>query len=534
MSFVRTEILHDHTPSDDFKEALFITKLKNQRTFAQFDFTIKAGNISSQTYDLFPRTIAEIVEKHSLDYLSFSLAFSNWLSNDWGYQPQPENPVGASLKVSFQNESYHDDAWTNLINSLSGIFCGSWHNSATYYTITIDKLYKEAVFPEESVCTENFSPFLKLLPCKGVAGIASLMNTELFYAAAFNSINLNFNRTMGNLKIMINFVGSKDKGIRNFDFESLFGKSLSSYSCELASSSKIYIEMFDGLKLSVTPDNVLEKFGRNFAVYNLLRANFSSISGLYENPTIKPRERLSYPPLVTIHSSTSHVGEQSGSIITKIRNNHSDKINVILSQSIQWYIKVFLHTLTFQCDGNDVPFKFQRVIQSKIRDRPYYFELSTKLPSGSLCILKFNYGLHFLKTSEYPPDAEKGRVIEGIKLDLLLPSDVYFSNATYINMEEIDNDSEYINFSIYGHPISIQLPLPDFSMPFNVICMVCTVMFNFYGSFHALSTKVMLKPTGSSSEQPVLRRLIIRLFDRIRNLFGRKPPTIETEKLKTE
>ncbi|CEF65856.1 GPI transamidase component PIG-T [Strongyloides ratti] len=534
ISFIRTEFSLKDNLKDDFRETLFITRLKNQKFFAQFDFNIKVGNVSSQIYDLFPRTIGEIVEKHSLDYLSFSLAFSNWLTNDWGYQPYPEHPVGSSLKVVFHNNSDPDSNWPNLVNALSGIFCGSWHNSATYYTRTINKFYKEAVFPEESVCTENFFPFLKILPCKGVAGIASLMNTETFYAADFNSISLNFNITTGILKVVVNFVASKDKGLRNFDFESIFGKTLSSSSCQLASSSKVYIEKFQGMEFSVVPNKILKKYGREFLMYDLLVSGLTSVSGKFQDPTIKPRERLSYPPMITIYSSTSHVGEQSGNVITKIRNKYSTEIDVVLSQSIQWYIKIFLHSLTFQCDGVKVPFSFKHIIQSRIRDRPYYYEISTTLPKNSLCVLKFNYGLHLLKTSEYPPDAEKGRVIEGIKLDLLLPSEIYFSNATYINIEETDIHNSFIKFTIYGHPISIQLPLPDFSMPFNVICMVCTVMFNFYGSFHALSTKVFLMSTGSINEQPILRRILLRLRDKIRNFFNRKSLSVTEEKLKTD
>uniref|UniRef100_A0AAF5DAU1 GPI transamidase component PIG-T n=1 Tax=Strongyloides stercoralis TaxID=6248 RepID=A0AAF5DAU1_STRER len=518
ISSINTEPLIDNLLGDDFQEKLFITRLKNQKFFAQFDFNIKVENVSSQTYDLFPRTIAEIVEKYSLNYLSFSLAFSNWLTNDWGYQPQPEHPVGTSLKVDFQDYVNPDIIWPNLINALSGIFCGSWHNSATYYTRTTSKFSREAVFPEES----------------GVAGIASLMNTERFYAADFNSISLNFNRSTGILKVVTNFVASKDKGLRNFDFESIFGKTLSSSNCRLASSSKVYIEAFEGVEFSVAPNKMLEKFGRKFLMYDLLALDLSSISGTFKNPIIKPIERLSYPPMITVHSSTSHVGEQSGSVITKIRNKYPTEINVVLSQSIQWYIKFFLHTLTFQCNGVNVPFSFKQIIQSRIRDRPYYYKISTTLPSNSLCILKFNYGLHLLKTSEYPPDAEKGRVIEGIKLDLLLPSEIYSSNATYINIEKSDLPNSYIKFIIYGRPVSIQLPLPDFSMPFNVICMVCTVMFNFYGSFHALSTKVFLMPTGSLDEQPILRRLLLRLRKKIRNLLKKKISTVTEEKLKME
>jgi phosphatidylinositol glycan class T len=41
------------------------------------------------------------------------------------------------------------------------------------------------VLPHEVVCTENLTPFLKLLPCKGKAGIASLLDGHKLFDASF-------------------------------------------------------------------------------------------------------------------------------------------------------------------------------------------------------------------------------------------------------------------------------------------------------------------------------------------------------------
>lgn len=42
---------------------------------------------------------------------------------------------------------------------------------------------------------------------------------------------------------------------------------------------------------------------------------------------------------------------------------------------------------------------------------------------------------------------------------------------------------------IYTEPLLLQLPLPDFSMPYNVICLVCTVFAIAFGSIHNLTTR---------------------------------------------
>lgn len=44
------------------------------------------------------------------------------------------------------------------------------------------------VLPREVVCTENLTPFLKLLPCKGKAGIATLLDGHKLFDASWQSM----------------------------------------------------------------------------------------------------------------------------------------------------------------------------------------------------------------------------------------------------------------------------------------------------------------------------------------------------------
>ena len=46
--------------------------------------------------------------------------------------------------------------------------------------------------PGEVVCTENLTPFLKLLPCKGNAGIASLLDGHKLFDASWQSMAIDF------------------------------------------------------------------------------------------------------------------------------------------------------------------------------------------------------------------------------------------------------------------------------------------------------------------------------------------------------
>jgi phosphatidylinositol glycan class T len=42
--------------------------------------------------------------------------------------------------------------------------------------------------PHEVVCTENLTPFLKLLPCKGKAGISTLLDGHKLFDAAWQTM----------------------------------------------------------------------------------------------------------------------------------------------------------------------------------------------------------------------------------------------------------------------------------------------------------------------------------------------------------
>jgi phosphatidylinositol glycan class T len=91
--------------------------------------------------------------------------------------------------------------WFALTNALSGLFCASLNFIDSTRTIRPVKTFQpEGVhpasmlpnlqllhgsLPHEVVCTENLTPFLKLLPCKGKAGISSLLDGHKLFDASW-------------------------------------------------------------------------------------------------------------------------------------------------------------------------------------------------------------------------------------------------------------------------------------------------------------------------------------------------------------
>lgn len=94
--------------------------------------------------------------------------------------------------------------WKNLVNALSGLFCASLNfiddtrTTRPVMSFLPEGHHSEAakdnmhllygVLPREVVCTENLTPFLKLLPCKGKAGIASLLDGHKVFDASWQSM----------------------------------------------------------------------------------------------------------------------------------------------------------------------------------------------------------------------------------------------------------------------------------------------------------------------------------------------------------
>lgn len=94
--------------------------------------------------------------------------------------------------------------WLTLTNTLAGLFCASINFIDATRTVrpfivfgddgyawngTSGKGYLlHGSLPNEVVCTENLTPFLKLLPCKGNAGISGLLDGHKLFDASWQSM----------------------------------------------------------------------------------------------------------------------------------------------------------------------------------------------------------------------------------------------------------------------------------------------------------------------------------------------------------
>jgi phosphatidylinositol glycan class T len=117
-----------------------------------------------------------------------------------------------------------DESWKGVTNALAGLFCsslgqidpsitaapedifpdsntegrfidGPWVRSSLIIDSGIPILglsFRHAQLPAENLCTENLTPFLKLLPCKGISGLSALMKPYVLLAHEWHAMAVDY------------------------------------------------------------------------------------------------------------------------------------------------------------------------------------------------------------------------------------------------------------------------------------------------------------------------------------------------------
>nr|SVE92937.1 EOG090X043F [Moina brachiata] len=502
-------------------------------------------------------SIGEIISAHSIRELHLSLTQGLWRTHKWGY-PARYAGLGAEVSATFPSHltsDQVDSSWVGLVNSLSGLLCASF-NFVTMantiqprWTFTPEGLnldggnsshIRYANLPREIVCTENLTPWKKLLPCESHSGLGELLDAKHMYNSNYHSLALDLRPVCRNkkcqdssleLKLSLSLVseptvmhGSTTDGIKSdWSFKTLFGVHLFS-SCPRAQTSKVYIDvtsnMTNQLQWEVKPthDGVItnQRGGSTvtLAVYDLkARTKWPiNVRGVYSKKTsygIIPQ------PLVHATRFVGGHGQAKGKLITRVHNNyHSSDIDMVLLELVPWYCRVFLHTLSFTNSKNK-PVGIDK--QEKLyfrpgldRQRPHHLELRVKLPANSVTEIEWEFQKGFLKWTEYPPDAHRGFDLGPAVITAVLP---VARNWTGIPRHMSTWNVSQAGYLVRLHTEALVLAMatPDFSMPYNVICLACTVVALAFGPLYNLTTKrLVLKESRSAGGLTARLRTILQ------------------------
>ncbi|KAM1634783.1 hypothetical protein ACFXTN_011670 [Malus domestica] len=539
-------ILHSEAASgsvvqeEDFSEELLLRPLPDRKVLAHFHFRSRAPHISSsgRHHHLFPKAISQLVKKFHVKEMELSFTQGRWNYDRWGgFDPVASNnakPPGVELWAVFDvPHDQVDDSWKNLTHALSGLFCASINflESSTTYSAPEwgyrpaagslrDKAGLSALMDRPSIY-KGFYHSQRLW----------LASSEIESEGVVSGIFLQQTLTVvvePNSQITAMTYSHETKLQPSWSLTSIFGRKVIG-SCVLAKSSTIYVQLDRGLvaqldylqkeneisspdesvfELSVEPDNVLKELNGfekkspsvlyEFSIENYTESRPFDLGLTWKRPVVWSCQKA------PLHASRFLMGSgnERGAIAISLRSTEvsdwllgtdmgegSCKLEVKVFQVVPWYIKVYYHTLQVFVDEqlqavSDIVEKM-RVSPSVDKVSPGLMEMVLKFPCGmksAAITLDFDKG--FLHIDEYPPDANQGFDIPSAIISF--PN--FHTSMQFFKDESVDKSSILSRFQenstvlAYTEVLLVPLTTPDFSMPYNVITITCTVCALYFGA----------------------------------------------------
>nr|XP_039251804.1 GPI transamidase component PIG-T-like isoform X2 [Styela clava] len=512
--------------SDLYEETLVLKPPNDDQLYVVFNFSTVSEDLKSlknHHYSLFPRVIGELVRKYGIAEFHLSMTQGLWRYERWGHPYYPA-PPGAQLWVWFQPEIESVEAsWKGFTNALSGLLCASLNFIGKTETVTptlsfrpqgaiqdaSSSLLRYAVLSRETLCTENLTPWLKMLPCGSNSGISSLLNPAALHHSQYLSLGLNykqkcFEKNCDNPAIQLHQSVSTMFDLRKstsekpgFSVSTILNKKIKG-PCPLAHRSDIRLSVPEHVSLHPRPS--IKENG--FSVYNLFDLKALRDIQVQWNNNFDGDEKTT--PILVVHCHLAGIGQQEGGVRCRLSNSAARNISVLVMQTVPWFLQVYLHTLQItDQDGKILLPKRVTFRPAKIRQSPHFLEYMLNIsPSSTIKIaLQFNRG--FLTWTEHPPDANHG----------------FYIGSTVVSVREKDIEimgSDNVHH-IYSEALQVFVPVPDFSMPYNVICLACTVLAIAFGSLHNLTTR---RYQAFDSDEPKAESFVNKLMSFLKKLIG--------------
>lgn len=277
-----------------------------------------------------------------------------------------------------------------------------------------------------------------------------------------------------------------------------FGSSLKE-TCPLADKSEVFVESShnnsqNSHTLSPNPHQVVEVDAsgekRRFARYDVVKllaenkkANLTQFN-IFSVYHAENTPKSIAPPPITASRYITGYGVYQGGIACRIENNSDKPKKIVYFDVIPWYLRIYFHTL--KITSNNVPINPTKVVYNPAKDRIrwHHIELALTLPPKSSNLITFEFERAFLKWTEYPPDANHGVYAGSATISFLLDN---FANVTFVPGDS--NFSQPQVITLKTESLLVSLPTPDFSMTYNVICLVSTVVSLAFGPIHNFTTK---------------------------------------------
>ncbi|KAJ7134086.1 GPI transamidase component PIG-T [Mycena crocata] len=499
-------------PSETFEEELRVRTLSDGKVVSRFSFsTLLEGaaprslqNLStednSQHYTLFPLALGQILREYAITELHLSLNAGKWNYERWGNPDEANVGTGAELWAWMGDGAVAtvDERWRGLRNALAGLFCASLGSLDELRTTSptlsfapqggvpgwdLPQAIRHASLPSEHVCTENLTPFLKLLPCKSLSGLAMLLNPHRLFDADWHGLGLHVSWFPdAGVQVRLTFQSVADplrsslnkRGCFNPDwsFSSVFGRTIDR-TCPSASSSRVVVALPINDAYSIRPQPSAIEQGH--AIFDLAEQDAPldvsmRLPAEFEHVATHPR--AAETPL-TIRRTLQGSAQDHGKLSVFITNDGTAAVEAAYLETMPWIVQFYLHTMHLRVDGIVRDDLIQNIsyIPPIAHSRPTTFQAVLTLPPQSTVHLSIDISKAFLRYTEHPPDAQRGWDLPPAVLVPLGPP------------------REGMGRQIYTSTLLVDVATPDFSMPYNVILLTCMVVASLFGATFNLLTR---------------------------------------------
>jgi phosphatidylinositol glycan class T len=304
------------------------------------------------------------------------------------------------------------------------------------------------VLPHEVVCTENLTPFLKLLPCKGKAGVSSLLDGHKVFDANWQTMAIDVRpechldgRCDLQIEQTVDLVLDVERSMRPRDnpiprplpmdqvlcdeskpynshdscypkkrdgetewsISRIFGRAIQG-SCSVvdgSDNSEVFLDIPASRKVIATSAGAeldLDESLRHYKLKNGEDLDLSLPQQVLEGVETS-RE-------TAMHASRqiAGYGQERGGMHTVITNPYSTPRRIVYLESLPWFLRPYMHTLDVQGASIEKMYYSPAVD----RKRGTQLELVLDVPPESTVEITYDFEKAILRYTEYPPDANRG------------------------------------------------------------------------------------------------------------------------------
>ncbi|PNP39690.1 hypothetical protein TGAMA5MH_08361 [Trichoderma gamsii] len=555
LSFLPLLIPSALVSATEYHEQLNLRPLPLSALLASFNFRANTSiaDFDAQNFRLFPRSLGQILQYAGTRELHLRFTLGRWDAESWGTRPWDgtrEGGTGVELWawLDAETDEEADEKWLTLTNALSGLFCASLNFIDGTRTIRPVVSFQpegdhpnttlantrllHGVLPHEVVCTENLTPFLKMLPCKGKAGIASLLDGHKLFDASFQSMAIDVRpicpsegECVLQLEQTVDMVLDVDRSKRPHDnpiprpppghdlicdttkpyhkpddacypidhlrgqdwtLSQIFGRTMKG-TCPLTDAEVppvcVHLPSTRDLFASQGAHEIRYPNNDSLRCYHIEQdSEFTLVLTKSEFPIeggeavplgiVKPET----PVLYAERSFTGH-GQEHGGVQAILTNPGDDSVEFVYMESLPWFMRVYLHTLSARISASSPNTNSSADLIKEIYYRPALdrargtqLELLLRIPPRCTVFLTYDFERSILRYTEYPPDANRGFDVAAAVITTLEPKAMNIRTTSLL----------------------LYLPTPDFSMPYNVIIFTSTTVALAFGGIYNIIVRRMV------------------------------------------